>query len=154
MRYAMAMALAVSAAVATGCTSGTGELGASTGSSSGLVDFDATYQPREGDRAVLVAREENTILETVPILGDMTAFDKYERAKKAKASLEVQDLEERGWLKWTHPGTRVLIKTIRDRSHIGARVAAEVRLLDGPYKDSTAWTPISYITRFVDVKDE
>jgi hypothetical protein len=154
MRYAMAMALAVSAAVATGCMSGTGELGASMGPTVGAVDFDASYQPREGDRAVLVAREENVILETVPVLGDMTAFDKYERARKAKASLEIQDLEERGWLKWTHPGTRVLIRTIRDRSHTGARIAAEVRILDGQYKNTTAWTPITYITRFIDVKEE
>jgi hypothetical protein len=152
MRYAkakaIALALAVSAAVGTGCTSVTAEVDPGAGE----VDFDPNYQPREGDRAILVAREGNAVLETVPILGDMTAFDKYERAKKAKASLEIQDLEERGWLKWTHPGTRILIKTIRDRTHLGARVAAEVRLLDGPYKDTTAWTPISYITRFVDVE--
>jgi hypothetical protein len=151
MRYAkakaMALALAVSAGVGMGCTSVTAE--AELGP--GAVDFDPNYRPREGDRAIIVAREGDTVLETVPLLGDMTAFDKYERAKKAKASLEIQDLEERGWLKWTHPGTRVLIKTIRDRSHTGARVAAEVRLLDGPHKDATAWTPISYITRFVDV---
>jgi hypothetical protein len=90
----------------------------------------------------------------MPVLGDMTSYDQFERAKKTKSALDLQELEERGWLKWTLPGTRVLIKTIRDRGHAGGRVGAEVRLLDGPYKDTTAWTPVAYITRFIDLKEE
>jgi hypothetical protein len=145
------MALAVAAVVAAGCMPVPGELGASTGPALGAVDVDPNYHPREGDRAVLFGKEGDVTLDAMPIMGDMTAFDKYERAKKTKSTLDLQDLEERGWLKWTAPGTRVLIKTIRDRTHT---VGAEVRLLDGPYKDTTAWTPIIYVTRFMDIKEE
>lgn len=148
------MALAVAAVVAAGCMPISAELGASTGPALGAVDVDPNYHPREGDRAVLFGKEGDVTLDAMPIVGDMTAFDKYERAKKAKSTLDLQDLEQRGWLKWTNPGTRVLIKTIRDRTHAGGRVGAEVRILDGPYKDTTAWTPITYITKFMDIKEE
>lgn len=154
MRNAIALAMAMAAVLTSGCMPLPAGLGASPGASLGPVAPDPNYRPREGDRAVLYALEDGTPMDPMPVLGDMTAYDQFERARASKSSLDQHELEERGWLKWTAPGTRVLILSIRDRSHTGARVGAEVRLLDGAYKDTTAWVPIAYITRFIEVKEE
>ena len=64
------------------------------------------------------------------------------------------DLEEQGWLRWTPAGTRVLVLKINDRHHIGGRVAAQFRVLDGPHKGRTAWAPLAYVTQFRRMTDQ
>ena len=109
---------------------------------------DPAYRPRVGDHSVLFGVESGTPLEQVPLLNDITSYDLFERASKPNANQHWGDLEEQGWLKWASPGTRVLVLALRDRNHIGARVAAEVRVLEGPHKGRTVWTPLAYITQF------
>ena len=121
----------------------------SEGESPGARTPDPSYRPREGDEAVLFGLEAGTPIDPLPILGDMTSYDQFERARKANSGFNLKDLEERGWLKWTPPGTRVLVKTIHDRTHAGARLAAQVRVLDGGHKGGGGWVPAEYITRFV-----
>ncbi|MDR3639394.1 MAG: hypothetical protein P4L84_36670 [Isosphaeraceae bacterium] len=115
---------------------------------------DPSYTPSVGDRAVLLGSGVDAPSDQVPLLKDMTAFDKYERAVKAQTTSELADMEQESLLVRTPNGTRVSVLSLRDRTHIGDRYAAEVRVLDGPLKDKTAWTPATIITRLKQIETE
>ena len=103
-----------------GCGS-LGELGASTT----VLVPDPNYQPREGDRAYLIGMRDGAPLESIPILSDLTAYDRYERALAADEPLELTELEQKGWLQSASPGSPIFLARILDRKHTGARYAAE-----------------------------
>ncbi len=115
---------------------------------------DPSYQPSVGDRAVLFGQGADTPGDQAPLLKDLTAFDKYERAIKSQSTGEFTEMEERGWLMRTPVGTRVSVMSLKDRTHVGDRFAIEVRLLDGPFKDQTLWTPATLVARMARVQTE
>lgn len=123
------------------------------GQSSGTVAPDQapdpSYEPAVGDRAVLFGTGADAPSDQVPLLQDLTAFDKYERAIKSANTGDLSDMEQQGWLVRTPNGTRVSVLSLKDRTHVGDRYAVEVRVLDGSFKDKTAWTPASLVTRFI-----
>src|SRR5947199_10270575 len=91
-----------------GC--GLGEIGAST-SMQNMVP-DPSYQPREGDRAYLYGMRDGYPLESIPVLSDLTSYDKYERAIQADEPLELASLEQQGWLQSASPGAPIFIVRI------------------------------------------
>jgi hypothetical protein len=115
---------------------------------------DPSYKPGVGDRSVLYGFSGGAPMESLPLLKDMTSYDNYERLNQAKEPQEISDLEQRGNLSWASPGTRVIIISLHDRSHAGSRVAAEVRPIDGPWKDRNAWVPVEYVTRLKAITPE
>lgn len=115
---------------------------------------DPAYRPQVGDRSVLYGVEGGGSMEQLPLLRDITAFDVFERATKDGDSQVAPDLEAQGWLRWTPAGTRVVILGVNDRKHTGGRVAAQLRILDGPHKGQTDWTPLDYVARFIRMTDE
>lgn len=126
------------------------EFGGQTGSAiAPNMAPDPSYKPSVGDRAVLLGTGADAPSDQVPLLQDVTAFDKYERAIKSANTAEFPEMEQQGWLLRTPNGTKVSVLSLKDRTHIGDRYAAEVRVLDGPYKDRTAWTPAPLITRLI-----
>lgn len=139
------LALGSLAIVISGCMP-MGELGAAT---SGILSMvpDPSYIPREGDRVYLYGIANGSPVEQLPILSDLTAFDKYERCVQADDSIELAGLEEQKWLQFAPIGTQVFIVRLRDRNHTGARVGAEVRILDGPHKGRVVWTPLANLAR-------
>lgn len=127
-----------------GCSTG-GELGASTAVNGQVPDTD--YVPKEGDRASLYGLDDGVPFERFPILADMTSYDRYERAFDTGDNTEMANLEAHQWLQYEPLGTQVFIVKIRDRQHAGARVGAEVRILEGPRQGRSFWTPLEYIAR-------
>jgi hypothetical protein len=127
-----------------GCAGG--ELGASTATYNGMV-ADPDYVAKEGDRAALYALDGYTPFERFPILADMTAYDRYERAFEAGDTAETTSLEGSQQLQYAPLGTQVFIVKIRDRQHAGGRVGAEVRILEGAHQGRTFWTPLEYVAR-------
>ena len=142
MRVA-ALALALTAG---GCLPSPGDLG-TTAVPSNLMP-DPEYRPNVGDRAVLYAVEKGAVQENIPLVLDATAHDKYERLRGSGTVYDLTELEERRELRWTPSGTRVIVLAVHDRSHTGSRLAAEVRLIDGPHKGCTLWTALEHLTRF------
>lgn len=112
------------------------------------------YRPQVGDCSVLYGVAGKVPMEQLPLLQDITAFDIFEAASHANNPRVSLDLEEQGWLRWTPAGTRVLVLKINDRHHIGGRVAAQFRVLDGPHKGRTAWAPLAYVTQFRRMTDQ
>src|SRR5215213_1803288 len=110
-----------------------GELGASTSGLQGMVP-DPHYSPRDGDRAYLYGMRDGSPIDSIPILSDLTSYDKYERAVHGDEPLELANLEQQGWLQKAEPGSPIFIVRIVNRNHTGARVAAEVKFTDGPLK--------------------
>src|SRR4051812_9947103 len=106
-----------------GCAPLGGELGASTSAFQGMVP-DPNYSPRDGDRAYLYGMRDGYPLDSIPILSDLTAYDKYERAVHGDEPLELANLEQQGWLQKAEPGAPIFIVRLYDRNHTGARVAA------------------------------
>jgi hypothetical protein len=113
---------------------------------------DRSYRPSVGDRAILYGTETDAPWGLVPLLPDITTFDKYERAVASQSSTELTDMEREGVLTRTPNGTRVSVMSLKDRTHVRNRHAAEVRILDGPFKDRTAWTPAPVVTRLIQVQ--
>lgn len=110
---------------------------------------DPSYTPSVGDRATLVGNDADAPPESVPLLRDVTAFDKYERARRSQSTSELADMEQEALLQRTPTGTRVSVLSLKDRTHVGERHAVEVRILDGPLKDKTGWTPSTLVTRLI-----
>jgi hypothetical protein len=128
----------------TGCMP-MGELGASTAALN-LVP-DPNYNAHAGDRAWLYAMTNGAPAEQIPVLSDMTAYDKYERCLQADDPLELANMEQQSHLQYVALGTPVYIAKISDRKHTGAHVGAEVKILDGPQKGRVVWTSLSHIAR-------
>lgn len=116
------------------------------------MEPDPSYQPGVGDRAILFGTGPDAPAEMVPLLTDVTAFDKYERAVKQPGNSLLTEMEQDGVLSRTSNGTRVSVLSLMDRTHVGDRYAAQVRVLDGPHKDRTAWTPATLLTRLIPVE--
>src|SRR4051794_23622896 len=104
------VALALLLVMFAGCAPLGGELGAST-SMLNMVP-DPNYQPREGDRAYLYGMRDGYPLESIPVLSDLTSYDKYERAIQADEPLELASLEQQGWLQSASPGAPIFIVRI------------------------------------------
>jgi hypothetical protein len=139
------VALALLLVMVAGCMPMGGEFGASAAVN--MVP-DPGYQPREGDRAYLFAMRDGAPLEAIPVLSDLTSYDKYERALSADEPLELASLEQQGWLQNAAPGSSIYIVRIHDRKHTGARVAAEVKVTsDGPLKGKSVLTPLDNVAR-------
>jgi hypothetical protein len=115
---------------------------------------DPAYQPRVGDRAVLYAIENERVLDRLPLLKDLTAYDIYVRSQDARDSERLMDMEQQGWLHWAQPGTRIALLATQDRNHTGAHMAAQIRLTDGVQKDQTFWTSSDYVTRLIHKEPE
>jgi hypothetical protein len=146
-RHLLYLILSFGLGAAPGCIQGLEFGGESTGAiAPGLVP-DPSYTPSVGDRAVLVGSGADAPGDMLPLLKDVTEFDKYERAIKSQATSELADMEQQGGLMRTPLGTRVSILSLKDRTHVGDRYAAEIRVLDGPFKDHTAWTPATLVAR-------
>lgn len=139
---------------APGCLSGL-ELGGSPGSA---IDAnmmpDPSYRTSVGDRAVLFGTGPDAPSDLVPVLVDLTAFDKYERIVKSRETFELTEMEQAGLLARTSNGTRVLVLSLKDRTHVGDRYAAEIRVLDGSLKDKTGWTPATLVTRLIPIEPQ
>jgi hypothetical protein len=127
-----------------GCVPMMGDVGGS--GASNLVP-DSSYQPREGDRVCLYGVDGGTPVEQLPVLSDVTSYDRYERSVQGNDPQEMASLEQQGWLQYAPLGTGIFISKIHDRQHTGARVAAEVKILDGPLKGRVVWTPLANVTR-------
>jgi hypothetical protein len=110
---------------------------------------DPQYQPRIGDRAVLFGIENGSMLDRLPLLKDVTAYDIYVRSRQTGDAERLADLELQGWLHWASPGTRVSVQGMQDRNHTGAHTASEVRLVEAQGKDQTFWTPSDCVTRLI-----
>jgi hypothetical protein len=108
---------------------------------------DSSYQPQEGDRVCLYAMDGETPIEQLPVLSDLTSYDKHERSIQGNDTQEMASLEQQGWLQYVPSGTAIFISKIHDRQHTGARVAAEVKILDGAQKGRVVWTPLANVAR-------
>lgn len=150
------MRRAIAAALVTLTVAGCAPTGGDLGTAPTLTNLtnDPINRANVGDRAVLYGVDNGSPMENIPLLLDATAHDKYERFRQSGTVLALAELEERKELQWTPTGTRVVVLETHDRSHTGSRLAAEVRLLDGPQKDRTLWTPLEYVTRFKAVEPE
>jgi hypothetical protein len=140
-----------------GCVPVGAEIGGSSGGQALIgADMvpDPTYHPRIGDRSVLYAIEEGTVLERLPLLKDVTAYDIYVRSLQAKDAERLFELQQQGWLQWVDPGTRVLVLGMQDRQHIGAHTASQVRITDDAHKNQSFWTPSNYIARMIHKEPE
>ena len=126
------------------------------GSPGGLIEPgmgpDPSYKPGIGDRAILFGTGADAPADMVPLLTDVTAFDKYERAVKQTGASQLSEMEQDGLLTRTSNGTRVSVLSLMDRTHVGDRYAAQVRVLDGTCKDRTAWTPATLVTRLIPIE--
>jgi hypothetical protein len=129
-----------------GCMPIGGDFGASTAASLNLVP-DPGYRPQAGDRASLYGVDNGTPLEQVPVLADVTAYDKYERFIQADDPVELSNMEQQSWLQYVPSGTPVYLVKIVDRNHTGAQVGAEVKILDGSQKGRIVWTRLANIAR-------
>jgi hypothetical protein len=141
------------ATMVTGCV----PLGAEIGGASLLAPDmvpDRNYHPSVGDRAVLYAMENETLLERLPLLKDLTAYDIYVRSKQTRNHEQLTDLEKQGWLQWVTPGTHVIVVALQDRNHLGARTATQVRVPDETHANQSYWTPADHITRMVHPQPE
>jgi hypothetical protein len=136
-----------------GCAPAGAEFGGSPGGPSVLITADMvpdpSYRPKDGDRAMLYAVEEGTMLERLPLLKDLTAYDIYSRSLQARDSERLNELQQQGWLHWVDAGTRISVVSLQDRNHTGAHMASEVRVVDDPNKSQTYWTPADYIARLI-----
>jgi hypothetical protein len=131
-----------------GCVPAGAEIGGESQLASDLIP-DRTYQPNVGDRAVLYALENETLVDQLPLLKDLTAYDIYVRSKQTRNREQLTDLEKQGWLQWVTPGTQVIVVALLDRNHLGARTATQVRVPDENYGKQSFWTPADNITRMV-----
>jgi hypothetical protein len=140
-----------------GCVPAGAEIGGISGGAPTIGEDmvpDSAYQPRIGDRAILYAIDNGTVLERLPLLKDLTAYDVYARCQQTKDGERQAELEEQGWLEWAPPGTRVSIMAMQDRTHTGAHIATQVRLIDASQKNKTLWTASDYITRLIHKEPE
>jgi hypothetical protein len=110
---------------------------------------DPGYQPRVGDRAVLYGIEDGRVLERLPLLKDLTAFDIYVRSQQTRDAERLAELEAQGWVHWVPPGARVSVLAMQDRNHTGAHTASQVRVVDDRLKSDTFWTPSDYVTKLI-----
>jgi hypothetical protein len=115
---------------------------------------DPRYSPRIGDRAVLYGVEDGNVLERLPVLKDVTAYDIYVRSVQNRDGDRLAELEEQGWLVWVGPGSRVSVVGVQDRTHTGAHTATQVRLADERFKSQTFWTSSDYVTRLIHKEPE
>jgi hypothetical protein len=115
---------------------------------------DPAYRPGIGDRAVLYAIENGGALDRLPLLKDLTAYDIFVRCHQVNDAERQRELEEQGWLRWAPPGIRVVVLSMQDRTHTGADVATQVRLVDDSQKDQVFWVPAGYINRLIHKKPE
>jgi hypothetical protein len=135
-----------------GCVPAGAEIGGAGGSGPVIgpdMVPDPTYQVRTGDRPMLYAIENGWVLERLPILKDLTAYDIYVRSKKAGDNERLFDLEQQGWLQWAVPGTRVVVLDIQDRNHTGAHTASQIQLVDEAHKNQTFWTPSDNLAKLI-----
>ena len=135
-----------------GCMPAGAEIGGSPGSQMTISEDmvpDPAYHPKDGDRAILYGIENGNMLDRLPLLKDVTAYDIYVRSQEAANGERLQELEEQGWLQWAPPGSRVLVLAVRDRNHTSAHTAMQVRLADDRYKSQTFWTQSDYINRLI-----
>jgi hypothetical protein len=135
-----------------GCLPAGADLSGSPGSQVAISEDmipDPTYQPRVSDRAVLYGIEDGHVLERLPLLKDLTAYDIYVRSQQARDTERLAELEEQGWLQWAPPGARVSVLAMQDRNHTGAHTASQVRVADERLKSEAFWTPSDYVTRLI-----
>jgi|GEM_PF-3292936 len=111
------------------------------------LEPDPTYVPAEGDRVALYDADSAESEQGIPLLTDMTSYDKYERALREEDSQALEALKAEAKLDFTPTGTNIFLEKIHDRQHTGARMAAEVKLLDGRLQGKTFWTPIAKVAR-------
>jgi hypothetical protein len=140
-----------------GCVPAGAEIGGMSGGGPTIGEDmvpDPAYQPRIGDRAVLYFIENGGVLDRLPLLKDLTAYDTYAHCQQVKDGERQLELEEQGWLEWAPPGTRVYVVAMQDRTHTGARVATQVRLIDATQKNKTLWTASDYVTRLIHKEPE
>jgi hypothetical protein len=138
--------------LASGCIPAGADIGGSPGSQIAISEDmipDPNYQPRVGDRAVLFALEDGHMLDRLPILKDLTAYDIYVRSAQARDGERLAELEEQGWLQWVPPGSRVTVLAMQDRNHTGAHTATQLRVADDRLKAQAFWTPSNYVTRLI-----
>jgi hypothetical protein len=142
----------ISIILSSGCVPPGSEFSGSPGSQIVISEDmgpDPNYQPRVGDRAVLFYAENRSILERMPLLKDVTAYDIYIRCVQNRDAERLADLELQGWLRWVPPGSRVSVYGMQDRTHTGAQTALQVRVADEQYKNQTFWVPSAYVTRLI-----
>jgi hypothetical protein len=135
-----------------GCIPAGADLTGSPGSQVAISEDmipDPSYRPRISDRAVLYAIEDGHVLERLPLLKDLTAYDIYVRSQQARDGERLAELEEQGWVQWAAPGSRVTVLAMQDRNHTGAHTASQVRVADERLKNGTFWTPSDYVTRLI-----
>jgi hypothetical protein len=138
--------------IASGCIPAGAEIGGSPGSQIAISEDmipDPSYRPRVGDRAVLYAIEDGHMLERLPLLKDLTAYDIYVRSQQVRDAERLAELEEQGWVQWAAPGSRVSVLAMQDRNHTGAHTASQVRVSDDRFKNGTFWTPSDYVARLI-----
>jgi hypothetical protein len=110
---------------------------------------DPAYRPRVGDRAVLYGSEEGRILERLPLLKDLTAYDIYVRSLQAKDEERLFELEQQGWIQWAMPGTRLTVLALQDRNHTSAHMASQIQVVGEQNRNQTYWTPADFINRLI-----
>ncbi len=138
--------------LAMGCMPAGAGIGGSSGSPVPIGEDmvpDPAYQPKIGDRAVLYAVEDGGVIERYPLLKDVTAYDIFIRCLLDRNAERQFELEQQGWLQWAPAGTRLSVMALQDRTHTGARIIVQVRLVDAEQKNQTFWTASEYITRLV-----
>src|SRR4051794_17779992 len=84
------LALALLLIMIAGCMPEGGSFGASTGLENMVPD--PKYSPQAGDRAFLFGMEGGYPIEKIPVLSDLTAYDKYERYRSSGDSFELGNL--------------------------------------------------------------
>ena len=88
------------------------------------------------------------------MLKDVTAYDIFIRCQQTRDPERQQELEQQGWLHWAAPGSKVAILAMQDRTHTGAHMATQVRLVDPAAKNETFWTASDYVTRLIHKEPE
>jgi hypothetical protein len=135
-----------------GCIPAGADLTGSPGSQIAISEDmipDPRYRPQIGDHAILYAVEDGQMLERLPLLKDLTAYDIYVRSQQARDGERLAELEEQGWLQWAPPGSRVTVLAMQDRNHTGAHTASQIRVADERLKTQTFWTPSDSITKLI-----
>ncbi len=128
-----------------GCMPMGGELGASSAEFDMVPDLN--YHPQAGDRANLYGIFDGVPVEKLPVLSDVTAYDKYERCLQLDDPHELGNMEQQGWLQYVPLGTPIYLVKVVDRNHTGAQLGAEVKILEGSQKGRVVWTRLANVAR-------
>jgi hypothetical protein len=121
---------------------------------------DVEYVPKAGDEACLyleaIFKDGPKAGKHMEVFGctDYSTFKLHEKALLAKDNEGLKELDDRGRRVYVRTGTRVKILEIRESSgDVGIRDAAEVCLLDGPFKGRKLWVLTNRVSRLIPKPD-